>query len=159
MKTLIIYESSHHGNTKKVAERISKVLNAKLSRSVEILNLDILDNYDLIGFGSGYYGTGMHKDLLSLIDRLSSMKNKKAFIFNTSGAGEKNLVKNQSKVREKLTEKGFKIVGQFACKGFITWGPFKIFGGRNKGRPNEEDLKKAEEFGNSLKNYNKEVKK
>ena len=43
------------------------------------------------------------------------------------------------------------IVGEFACKGFNKNSFMKYFGGMNKGRPNAEDLKHAEEFAQKLK--------
>ena len=49
-----------------------------------------------------------------------------------------------------LTAKGFNIVGEFNCAGFDTYGAPKLFGGISRGRPTEEDLKKAEEFASKL---------
>jgi flavodoxin len=43
------------------------------------------------------------------------------------------------------------IVDEFSCKGFNTNSFLKYFGGMNKGRPNAEDLKHAEEFVQNLK--------
>jgi hypothetical protein len=50
-----------------------------------------------------------------------------------------------------LIGKGFTIIGEFSCKGFNTFGPLKLVGGINKGRPNESDLNKAENFARCLK--------
>jgi flavodoxin len=58
-------------------------------------------------------------------------------------------------LREKLESKGFSIVGEFNCTGFDTYGLLKITGGIQKGHPNEEDLKLAEEFAQSLKQHAK----
>ncbi|MCK4358430.1 MAG: flavodoxin family protein [Candidatus Cloacimonetes bacterium] len=146
MKTLLIYVSIHHGNTEKIAKVMAKVLNAKLVKPNEI-DINELSKYDLIGFGSGIYGGKHHKVLLNFVDKLFQGQNKKAFIFSTSGT---NKDYNKS-LKEKLLEKGFDIVGEFSCKGFDTWGPFKIVGGINRGRPNEQDLKKARKFAEELK--------
>jgi flavodoxin len=43
------------------------------------------------------------------------------------------------------------IVDEFNCAGFNTNSFLKFFGGKNKGRPNTEDLKNAEEFAQNLK--------
>jgi flavodoxin len=43
------------------------------------------------------------------------------------------------------------IVDEFNCAGFNTNSVLKLFGGMNKGRPNAEDLKDAEEFAQNLK--------
>ena len=63
MKTIIIYQSIHHGNTKKVAEAISKVLKAKLVKLHEV-DVKSLKKYALFGFGSGIYAGKHHKFLL-----------------------------------------------------------------------------------------------
>ena len=52
MKTLIICESVHHGNTKKIADAMAAVLNAEIKKPAEI-DVGKLGEYDLIGFGSG----------------------------------------------------------------------------------------------------------
>ena len=54
-------------------------------------------------------------------------------------------------LRTILTAKGFNIVGEFNSAGFDTFGVLKLVGGISKGRPNAEDLKKAEEFASKLK--------
>lgn len=148
MRTLVIYTSIHHGNTKKIAERIASVLKAELSKTEEVTD-DILGGYDLIGFGSGIYGFRHHKGLLDLADRLPEQKNKKAFIFSTSGSWAGT--KFHKALSKKLLDKGFEIIGEFSCKGFDTFGPLKFIGGMNEGRPNEKDLEDAEEFARGLR--------
>ena len=61
------------------------------------------------------------------------------------------VAKNHSSLREKLQSKGYMIVDEFSCAGFNTNKFLKYFGGINKGRPNSEDLKQAEEFAQNLK--------
>lgn len=109
---------------------------------------DIIKEYNLIGFGSGIYFSKPHKKLIKFIDSLNHIENKKAFVFSTSGREKpefNDLLKN------KLSKKGFEILGEFNCKGFDTWGPLKLIGGLNKGKPDEKDFKNAEKFANSLK--------
>jgi flavodoxin len=149
MRTLVIYTSIHHGNTKKIAERIAGVLNAKLLKTDEVSDLKILREYDLIGFGSGIYGFRHHKSLLELVDRLPNQKNKKTFIFSTSGSWAGT--KFHKALSKRLLDKGFDIIGEFSCKGYDTFGPLRFIGGMNKGRPNEKDLVDAEEFARGLK--------
>lgn len=36
--------------------------------------------------------------------------------------------------------------GRFQCKGFDTYGPFKLIGGIQKGHPDESELKAAVDF-------------
>ena len=54
-------------------------------------------------------------------------------------------------LKEKLQSKGYTVVDEFNCKGFNTNRIYGRFGGLNKGRPNAEDLKHAEEFALKLK--------
>jgi len=56
-------------------------------------------------------------------------------------------------LRKSLSEKGFNIIGEFCCKGFMDYGFTKYLGGLNKGRPNDQDLKKAQEFAEMIR-YN-----
>ncbi len=56
-----------------------------------------------------------------------------------------------SPLREKLRSKGYIIVDEFNCAGLNTNSFLKLIGGINKGRPNAEDLKHAEEFAQNLK--------
>jgi flavodoxin len=65
--------------------------------------------------------------------------------------GEKKTKKDHEALRTKLVEKGFNIIDEFSCKGFNTNSFLKIFGGMNKGRPNIDDLKKAESFAIRIK--------
>jgi len=80
MKALIIYTSVHHGNTEKVANVMANILGASLLQ-VKQADASMLEQYDLIGFGSGIYFGKHHKVLLDFADRLPVLRNKKAFIF------------------------------------------------------------------------------
>jgi flavodoxin len=149
VKSLIILVSYHHNNTRKIAEVITKVINAEI-KTLQQINLEELNQYDLVGFGSGIYFWKHHKDLLELAEKLPQQINKKVFIFSTS-ANTENAPKFHSLLREKLQSKGYTIAGEFNCAGFNTWGPLKLVGGTKKDRPNSDDLKHAEEFALMLK--------
>jgi flavodoxin len=152
MKSLIIVISIHHDNTIKIGNVMAKGLDAQIKKPSQI-NPEKLKEYDLIGFGSGIYGDNLHKSLFNLIDKLPKVQNKKAFIFSTSGiTGKTKTAKDHLHIKEKLESKGYLIVDEFQCKGFNTNSFLKYFGGMNKGRPNAEDLKNAEEFAKNLKN-------
>lgn len=145
MKSLIICSSIHHQNTLKVANAMAEVLNCSVIQTGNV-KIEDLEEYDLIGFGSGIYGWRPHQLLLKLVDNLSDMSGKKAFIFSTSGGKEHNIEKWHRLLREKLIKKGFTILDEFNCIGWDSFGPLKLFGGMNKGRPNEDDLEKAKVF-------------
>lgn len=150
MKTIIICHSEHHGNTEKIAQVITDVLKAKLIKPHQA-KPETLKNYDLIGFGSGIYYQRHHKSLFKLVDQLPPMKNKKAFIFSTSGLKEIKLLNDFNRpLKKKLLKKGFQIIGVLSCRGFDTVWPLNLIGGMYKGRPNQEDLKQAATFATSL---------
>lgn len=143
-KSVVVYTSVHHGNTKRIAEAIAEALGAKLVKADEAEPSSIL-KFDLIGFGSGIYMFNYHRSVFDLIEKLPKVK-KKAFVFSTSGSG-----KIQGNLKERLEEKGFEVIGEFHCKGWDTVGPLKLIGGINKGKPDERDLERAREFARSLK--------
>ena len=64
--------------------------------------------------------------------------------------GKEKVANDHSTLREKLQSKGYVIVDEFACRGFNTNSFLRYLGGMNKGRPNAEDLKHAEEFAQNL---------
>jgi flavodoxin len=151
MKSLLILYSYHHKNTEKIAKVFAKILGGRIKTPQQI-NPEELQEYSLIGFGSGIYGGKHHQDLIDLADKLPQAINRKAFIFSTSAmTGKAKVDKDHSLLREKLQSKGYMIINEFSCKGFNTNSFLKYFGGMNKGRPNAEDLKHAEEFAQNLK--------
>lgn len=145
MKSLIVYVSVEHGNTEKVAKAISEVLGAELKEAKEV-DPHALQNYELIGFGSGIFFSKFHARLLQLVTEMPQ-SSCKAFIFSTSGFGKTDV---HEVLRKELEAKGCKIVGDFACKGWDTYKLFKLTGGINKGRPDENDLARAREFAKGL---------
>jgi flavodoxin len=155
MRSLLVLLSYHHNNTQKIANVFAKILDAQIKTPQQI-DPEELQEHGLIGFGSGIYGGKHHKALLDLADKLPQVTNRKAFIFSTCGVPvigmtEEVVVENHSLLREKLQSKGYIIVDEFSCAGFNTNSFLKLFGGINKGRPNAEDLKHAEEFAQNLK--------
>ena len=161
LKSLLVLFSYHHNNTEKIAKVFAEVLDAQIKTPQQVDPED-LKEYSLIGFGSGIYGAKHHEALLDLADKLPQVANKKAFIFSTCGAPmrfmkldmaefKKYVDENHSLLREKLQSKGYMIVDEFSCAGFNTNSINRLFGGINRGRPNAEDLKHAEEFARNLK--------
>ena len=146
MKCLIIYVSVEHGNTEKVARTISEAIGAEL-KEVKDVDPTTIANYELIGFGSGIFKGKFHARLLKLVSELPQTQSN-AFIFSTSGFGT---TKYHEDMRKMLEGKGYRVVGDFACKGWDTYGPFKITGGINKKRPDQADLNAARDFAKTLK--------
>lgn len=149
MNSLIILVSYHHNNTEKVAKAIANDIGAEI-KTPEQADVNALSNYDLVGFGSGVYFGKLDKNLLSFADKLPLVNGKKAFIFSTSGKAGKSAENFHKVFREKIVAKGYAVAGEFSCPGFDTYGLLKVSGGIKKGRPNEDDIKRAQEFAQSL---------
>lgn len=150
MKTLIVYKSIHHGNTEKIARAIGEELNAEIIKADDLKSFDLY-KYDLVGLGSGIYMGKYHQSISELVDKFENVLNKRFFIFSTSGSEEKIGNNFNKPLEEKIVKKKGKIVDVFNCPGFSDWGSLKLFGGMNKGRPNEGDIKSAREFVDKLK--------
>ena len=138
---LIIYHSEHHGNTKKIAKAMAEKINADILKAADV-NLNKFEEYDIVGFGSGVYNGKLHKELSEILIKLSQQDDKKAFIFSTTGSKTYSSMAHE-RFRPMLEDKGFEIIGEFSCLGFDTALTKE---GINKGRPNKQDIKDAEDF-------------
>ena len=146
MKTAIICKSIHHNNTLRVAQAMADELEADILTPEEIDN-ESLKQYDLIGFGSGIYNGKHHRSLLNVIEGPNSLSGKNVFVFYSSGFEKFPVLPSfGTALTTQLEKKGAHIKGSFSCRGFQTWGPFRVGGGRNKGHPDETDLANARVF-------------
>src|SRR4030042_6140648 len=102
MKSLLVLYSYHHNNTEKIANVFAKVLDAQIKTPQQI-NPEELQQYDLIGFGSGIDSGKHYKVLLDFADKLPQATSKRAFIFSTSAiTGKEKVAEDHSSLREKL---------------------------------------------------------
>ncbi len=147
MKTLILYASFHHGNTEKVARVIADTLETARVR-VDRAQPEALSPYDLIGFGSGVYRGMFEGELIKFVGALPPFGGRRAFIFSTSATGDTH---EHGEFEQLLVNRGFVVIGNFACLGWMTAGLSKLVGGINKGRPNDDDLDEAQMFAVGLK--------
>lgn len=141
MKTAIIYYSHHHGNTKKLLDCIAPNTPVTFIDASQTSAADLSD-YSLIGFASGIYYSQFHPSVLEFAK--SCLPDGKAVFFLYTCGSQKERYLNS--IREIVLGKSAKIQGAFGCRGLDTFGPFKLIGGIAKGRPNEEDCRKAVQF-------------
>lgn len=148
MKTAICYYSRHHGNTRKVLEA--------MAREGEVDLIDVttrqavqLEDYDCIGFASGIYGFDFQKSVAAFA-RQYLPQGKPVFFVYTYGGSMGNGAKA---VAEIAKEKHCPVLGEFSCKGYDTFGPFKLVGGIAKGHPNERDLENARKFFHKIQEH------
>ena len=135
-KAAIIYASVHHGNTEKVVTAMAQDMPVMLFKAEQAQNIDF-SGYDCVGFASGIYAGRFHKSIYAFLKHHRHELPKHAFAVCTSAAGKGRYAK---KFAGYLQSNGFTVLDKFECKGFNTFGPFKLFGGTGKGRPDSKDL-------------------
>lgn len=141
MKTAIIYYSKHHGNTKKLLDAIAKENEVTLIDVTELGDV-ALEEYDRIGFASGIYYSKFQKSLIKLAQERLPM-GKQVFFIYTYGAKKNGYT---AAISEAVKGREAKILGEYGCFGFNTFGPFKLIGGIAKGHPDADDLAGAVSF-------------
>lgn len=143
---LIVCKSVHHGNTAAVAEAMARVLGAERI-APEAVAATSVRGRPLVGFGSGVYYGRMHADLERWLEELpdTTQAAAPAFVFSTSGLPWLAWFWHRP-VRRLLARKGFRVVGEFSCGGYDTWGPLRLVGGFNRSHPDEHDLDRAKTF-------------
>lgn len=141
MKTAIVYYSKHHENTKKVLDAIAEKNEVTLI-DVTKNPVTALSEYDRVGFASGIYYSKFHKGLLSYAEK-NMPEGKETFFIYTYGAEKKGYTKA---ITEAVGKHNAKILGEFGCFGFNTFGPFKLIGGIAKGHPDQDDFDRANAF-------------
>ena len=146
MKTLIIVESRHCGNTRKAAEAMARAVPGTVVTDTKQARGYDLHDFDLVGFGSGIYAGSFDKRIVRLVESFCDQP-AKAFVFSTSGGGE--IAYNQ-KLIDLLESKNKTVVGSFACKGLDKFFLLRLFGGVNKDCPTQQDLQNAAGFLRSM---------
>lgn len=146
MKSIIIYASLHHGNTKKIVSHMAQFIGAD---TIDVTQNDVpkISGYDLVGFASGIYFHSFHEKIKDVIDNMEISQKQKVFLIGTCGVGYRDYAK---RLKKSLIEKGVPCIGSFQCRGYDTYGIFGKLGGIAKGRPNQKDIKKAENFIQSI---------
>ena len=139
MRKAIVYASVHHGNTEKLVKRIAEACQVDLIDTVKQQEADLSD-YDMIGFASGIYYSKFHQSILKFAEK-NTPEDKKVCLICTYGGSA-----NYKSIEQILEKKHASVIGKFGCKGYDTFGPFKLVGGIAKGHPDEEDMKNAEDF-------------
>ena len=144
-KALIIYASTHHGSTKKLAEAIANRYDVHLIDATKQQTAD-LSAYDLIGFASGIDFGKFYPCVEQFLER-NLPENKRVFFLYTCAKVSSRFTKTAKTAARK---KGAAIVGEYGCRGFNTYGPWKLIGGMNKGHPSADELQEAVGFYESL---------
>ena len=144
-KIAVIYQSVHHGNTRKLLEGMAKNYELDLFDVGQAHGVEF-SQYEIVGFSSGIYMGKLHQSLTKFLESNPKLTSK-AFIIYTSGSGGRKYAKAFS---EELRQKGAQILGVYSCKGYDTYGVWKWIGGISKNHPNDNDIRKGVAFLNHL---------
>ena len=85
---ILVCTSVHHGNTRKIAEAMVAAAGGRvLEPGDEALRATA--ECSLLGIGSGIFFGHPHDAVLAFADKLNAGRGRPAFIFSTSGSGER----------------------------------------------------------------------
>ena len=143
MRKAIVYASVNHGNTEKIVKSIAEECKVDLIDAVKHSDAD-LSSYDMIGFASGIYFSKFHQSILKFVEK-NLPDDKKVFLICTYGGSA-----NYKSIEQILDKKHARVDGKFGCKGYDTFGPFKLVGGIAKGHSDNKDLQNAVGFVKNL---------
>jgi len=131
----VIY-ASRGGNTKKLAGAIAK------GAGCEAFSVDLaanMEGVDTLFVGGSIYAGKIDSRLRKFLEELSASQVQNVIVFGTA-AGNKSAL---AEVKTILKPKGIKVSDKaFQCRGSFLLA--------NKRRPNDEDLKHAEEFAKKI---------
>ena len=144
-KIAIVYASRHHGNTLQLLKAISGKYDITLIDAVEGPYRD-LEAYELIGFASGI-DFGKFYEPVEQFLRSNLPVDKQVFFLYTCARTHSGFTRS---VRLAAEQKNATVLGEYGCKGYNTYGPWKLIGGMNKHHPSEDELADAVCFFESL---------
>ena len=144
-QAVIIYASTHHENTRKLAEAISRTYSVTLIDATKQQYAD-LTGYDLIGFASGIDFGRFYKSVEQFLAN-NLPEGKRVFFLYTCA---KTSSRFTSAIKEQALKKSAILLGEYGCRGFNTYGPWKLIGGMNKNHPSSEEIQEALKFFKSL---------
>ena len=140
-KTVIIYASTHHGNTRKLIEAISEKYQIDIIDAIE-QKFANLSEYDLIGFASGI-DFGKFYDAVEQFLKDNLPENKAVFFMYTCARDDKAFTYT---MRTEAMKRHALLMGEYGCRGYNTYGAWKVIGGMNKHHPTKKELDGAVQF-------------
>ena len=144
-KAVIIYASTHHGSTQKLAEAIASQYDIDLVDATKRQTAD-LSEYDLIGFASGIDFGKFYESVEQFLDN-NLPENKRVFFLYTCARVSNRFTET---IKTAVHKKNAIILGEYGCRGFNTYGPWKMIGGMNKGHPSAKEIQDALLFTESI---------
>ena len=137
-KNVVLYASVHHHTTQRVAMQLAKDLQADIHDVLKDPSISIA-SYDTISLASGIYYGNLHEKIHDHIMK-QEWKGKKVIIFYTCGFHYKNYARSAERI---LQERGAVYAGAVWCRGWDTFGPFKIIKGIARKHPSVSDYERV----------------
>lgn len=141
MKTAIAYESENYQSVLKLVKAIEEKYPVTLIDVTETRSAN-LSEYDLIGFASEIEDGGFYRDIASFAANWMP-REKKIFFLYTCGADKPEYCEE---LEGTAHFKNCEVVGKYCCMGQESAGGFRLFGGKNKTHPNEDEIEGALKF-------------
>ena len=141
MKIALCCYSYHHQNTLKVCRFMTG------ERDVDLIDIAknpdaVLEGYDVYGFASGIYAFNFHPRVIEFIKK-QPIDGKGVFFVYTYGGYRGRGASDAAKAAARC---GAVLLGEYGCRGYNTFGPFRLAGGVAKGHPDERELYAARGF-------------
>ena len=140
-RAVIVYASKHHGNTYKLAKAISDKYEVAMIDAMKETYVD-LQEYNLIGFASGIDFGKFYLEIENFA-RENLPLQKEVFFLYTCAMDREGFTDS---IKEIALKKDAVILGEYGCRGYNTYGPWKLIGGMNKSHPTENELQKCVNF-------------
>ena len=100
----------------------------------------------MIGFASGI-DFGKFYEVVENFARDHLPFKKQVFFLYTCAMDRKGFTDS---IREIAAQKEAVVLGEYGCKGYNTYGPWKVIGGMNKKHPTQEEIASAVTFFENL---------
>lgn len=141
MKTVIAYESKNHQSVLKLVKAIEEKYSVTLIDVTETRSAN-LSEYDLIGFASEIEDGSFYRDIASFAANWMPREKKIFFLYTCPSDKTEYCEELEGTAHFKSCE----VVGKYCCMGQEGTGGFRLFGGKNKTHPNEEEIEAALKF-------------
>lgn len=152
-KTVIVYASKHHGNTFKLIKAISDKYEIEIIDAMKETHVD-LQEYDIVGFASGIDFGKFYLEIENFAREKLPFK-KEVFFLYTCAMDREGFTDS---IKEIALEKDAVILGEYGCRGYNTYGPWKLFGGMNKSHPTENEIQECVNFYEELLNRSFDIR-
>lgn len=142
MKTVIAYESKEQQSVLKLVKAIEGKFDVTLIDVTQTRSANLTE-YDLIGFASETEDGSFYRDIASFAANWMPRDKKIFFLYTYAVSSRQNYCEE---LEGTAHFKNCEVAGKYGCQGTDGVGGFRLFGGKNKSHPNEEEMNAAIKF-------------